>query len=498
MGIRLSNIQKSFGDNSVLRGISLTIEPGEIVALAGENGAGKSTLMKILSGALHPDSGQILVDEQPVTFHTPQDAMAYNIRMIYQEMNLIRDLTVAENLFLVDEKKKYGRLLTSKKKMIADARAFLGEMGLNIDPSVPVSNLAVAEQQMVEISKSLVKEVKLLIMDEPTAALNKEETDQLFDQIRRLKQKGISVIYISHRIDEIFQLADRIVVLRDGQLVLEESISNVTQDQIVTSMVGKQLENFYPKEHNADSSITQFEVKGLTREPYFRDVSFHIAKGEVLGVSGLLGSGKTELLKALFGDLKVDSGTMAVNGKTIKVKKPMEAIKQGISYLTADRKQEGLIMDLSIYHNLSLSSLKQFIGGLGLVNRKKEQQVSDQFIEQVNVKASSPHLTVRSLSGGNQQKVVFGRWMMTHPIVFIMEEPTRGVDVGAKSEIYRVMNDLTEQGISILMVSSDIPELVAMSDRVIVLREGQMIQELNGESITQHNILHYALRGEVQ
>lgn len=498
MGIRLSNIQKSFGDNSVLRGISLTIEPGEIVALAGENGAGKSTLMKILSGALHPDSGQILVDEQPVTFHTPQDAMAYNIRMIYQEMNLIRDLTVAENLFLVDEKKKYGRLLTSKKKMIADARAFLGEMGLNIDPSVPVSNLAVAEQQMVEISKSLVKEVKLLIMDEPTAALNKEETDQLFDQIRRLKQKGISVIYISHRIDEIFQLADRIVVLRDGQLVLEESIANVTQDQIVTSMVGKQLENFYPKEHNADSSITQFEVKGLTREPYFRDVSFHIAKGEVLGVSGLLGSGKTELLKALFGDLKVDSGTMAVNGKIIKVKKPMEAIKQGISYLTADRKQEGLIMDLSIYHNLSLSSLKQFIGGLGLVNRKKEQQVSDQFIEQVNVKASSPHLTVRSLSGGNQQKVVFGRWMMTHPIVFIMEEPTRGVDVGAKSEIYRVMNDLTEQGISILMVSSDIPELVAMSDRVIVLREGQMIQELNGESITQHNILHYALRGEVQ
>lgn len=498
MGIRLSNIQKSFGDNSVLRGISLTIEPGEIVALAGENGAGKSTLMKILSGALHPDSGQILVDEQPVTFHTPQDAMAYNIRMIYQEMNLIRDLTVAENLFLVDEKKKYGRLLTSKKKMIADARAFLGEMGLNIDPSVPVSNLAVAEQQMVEISKSLVKEVKLLIMDEPTAALNKEETDQLFDQIRRLKQKGISVIYISHRIDEIFQLADRIVVLRDGQLVLEESIADVTQDQIVTSMVGKQLENFYPKEHNADSSITQFEVKGLTREPYFRDVSFHIAKGEVLGVSGLLGSGKTELLKALFGDLKVDSGTMAVNGKTIKVKKPMEAIKQGISYLTADRKQEGLIMDLSIYHNLSLSSLKQFIGGLGLVNRKKEQQVSDQFIEQVNVKASSPHLTVRSLSGGNQQKVVFGRWMMTHPIVFIMEEPTRGVDVGAKSEIYRVMNDLTEQGISILMVSSDIPELVAMSDRVIVLREGQMIQELNGESITQHNILHYALRGEVQ
>lgn len=498
MGIRLSNIQKSFGDNSVLRGISLTIEPGEIVALAGENGAGKSTLMKILSGALHPDSGQILVDEQPVTFHTPQDAMAYNIRMIYQEMNLIRDLTVAENLFLVDEKKKYGRLLTSKKKMIADARAFLGEMGLNIDPSVPVSNLAVAEQQMVEISKSLVKEVKLLIMDEPTAALNKEETDQLFDQIRRLKQKGISVIYISHRIDEIFQLADRIVVLRDGQLVLEESIANVTQDQIVTSMVGKQLENFYPKEHNADSSITQFEVKGLTREPYFRDVSFHIAKGEVLGVSGLLGSGKTELLKALFGDLKVDSGTMAVNGKTIKIKKPMEAIKQGISYLTADRKQEGLIMDLSIYHNLSLSSLKQFIGGLGLVNRKKEQKVSDQFIEQVNVKASSPHLTVRSLSGGNQQKVVFGRWMMTHPIVFIMEEPTRGVDVGAKSEIYRVMNDLTEQGISILMVSSDIPELVAMSDRVIVLREGQMIQELNGESITQHNILHYALRGEVQ
>jgi len=495
MSIRLEQIQKSFGDNDVLKGISLTIEPGEVVALAGENGAGKSTLMKILSGALRPDSGQIYVDEQQVTFHTPQDAMAYNIRMIYQEMNLMRDLTVAENLYLVDEKKRYGKFLSNKKRMLADAKAFLADMGLEINPRVPVSQLAVAEQQMVEISKSLVKEVKLLIMDEPTAALNKEETDRLFDQIRRLKNKGISVIYISHRLDEIFELADRIVDLRDGQLVLEAPIGQVDQKQIVTSMVGKQVDNFYPKELNTDPSVNRFIVKGLTKNPYFKDISFHISKGEVLGIAGLLGSGKTELLKALFGDLKLDAGEMIVDGKGIKLNRPMNAIKQGIAYLTADRKQEGLIMDLSIYNNLSLSSLKQFSGGFGLVNRKKEQKVSDEFIQQVNVKAASPHISVRSLSGGNQQKVVFGRWMMTGPKVFIMEEPTLGVDVGAKSEIYRVINYLTQQGISVLLVSSDIPELVAMSDRVIVLREGSVIQELTGDSITQHNILHYALRG---
>ncbi|MED1204191.1 sugar ABC transporter ATP-binding protein [Heyndrickxia acidicola] len=497
MGVRLSNIQKSFGDNRVLRGISLNIEPGEVIALAGENGAGKSTLMKILSGALQPDSGQILVDETPVSFHTPQDAMAYNIRMIYQEMNLLRDLTVAENLFLVDETKKYGAFISNKRKMVEDAKVFLKEMGLEIDPKIPVAKLAVAEQQMVEISKSLVKEVKVLIMDEPTAALNKEETDRLFEQIRRLKQKGISIIYISHRMDEIFELSDRIVVLRDGQLVLEEAIEKVEQKQIVTSMVGKQLDNFYPKEHNVNSSQIRLKVEGLTKVPYFQSVSFDISKGEVLGVAGLLGSGKTELLKALFGELKLDDGSISIDGIRIKINSPIESIKQGIAYLTADRKQEGLIMDLSIYHNLSLSSLKQFSNPFGLVNRKKEQKAADEFIQRVNVKAASPNITVRRLSGGNQQKVVFGRWMMTQPKVFIMEEPTRGVDVGAKSEIYRTINFLTKQGISVLLVSSDIPELVAMSDRVVVLREGHLIQELSGDSITQHNILHYSLRGAV-
>ncbi|WP_412733835.1 sugar ABC transporter ATP-binding protein [Heyndrickxia acidicola] len=334
-------------------------------------------------------------------------------------------------------------------------------------------------------------------MDEPTAALNKEETDRLFEQIRRLKQKGISIIYISHRMDEIFELSDRIVVLRDGQLVLEEAIEKVEQKQIVTSMVGKQLDNFYPKEHNVNSSQIRLKVEGLTKVPYFQSVSFDISKGEVLGVAGLLGSGKTELLKALFGELKLDDGSISIDGIRIKINSPIESIKQGIAYLTADRKQEGLIMDLSIYHNLSLSSLKQFSNPFGLVNRKKEQKAADEFIQRVNVKAASPNITVRRLSGGNQQKVVFGRWMMTQPKVFIMEEPTRGVDVGAKSEIYRTINFLTKQGISVLLVSSDIPELVAMSDRVVVLREGHLIQELSGDSITQHNILHYSLRGAV-
>jgi ribose transport system ATP-binding protein len=497
LDIHLKGIYKSFDSNEVLKGIDLSVHGGEIVALAGENGAGKSTLMKILSGSLHPDSGHIEIDGKPVLIHEPHDAMNLGIRMIYQELNLIRDLSVAENLFLVDEGRQYGRFFSQKKKMIKDTSSFLEEMGLKIDPQTLVEKLNIAQQQMVEISKSLVKEVKLLIMDEPTAALNKEETDQLFKQIRQLKKRGISVIYISHRLEEIFELADRVVILRDGQVVLQEAIKNVNQEQLVTSMVGKQLVNFYPKERNTDKSHVRMQVKNLNKVPYFQDISFSVYKGEVLGISGLMGSGKSEILRALFGLMKPDTGSLELDGKVIHNRSPKTAIKQGVVFLTADRKEEGLILDMSIQENLTLASLNQFAKNAGIVDRKKEHANAKDLINSVKVKTASSQIAVRHLSGGNQQKVVFGKWMMTQPKLFIMEEPTRGVDVGAKSELYRLINELTSQGISIIMVSSDIPEIVAMSDRVIVLRKGKQVQELEGEEITQHNILHASIRGAV-
>ncbi len=498
LNIRLRGIKKSFEDNVVLNGVDLEVQSGEIVALAGENGAGKSTLMKIISGALSPDSGQMFIDNKPVTFHRVQDAMGYRIRMIYQELNLIRDLSVAENLYLVDEDHQYGNLIVKKRKMVDDAKTFLKKIGLDMDPRVTVRQLNIAEQQMVEISKSLVKEVKLLIMDEPTAALNREESERLFEQIRKLKQQGISIIYISHRLEEITSIADRVVILRDGQVVLADAIHNVTQSQLVTAMVGQQLENFYPKEHNARLDEIKFQVIGLTKEPFFEDVSFAIKNGEVLGVAGLMGSGKSEMLRCLFGDMKLGRGEIHLEGKKIRIRRPIDAIKQGLVFLTADRKQEGLFMDMSVFDNLSLSTLGKFIRFVGIINRRKEQRVTADLSSRLRVKARSERMAVRHLSGGNQQKVVLGKWIMTEPKIFMMEEPTRGVDVGAKSEIYRLMNELTKQGISILLVSSDVPELVAMSDRVIVMREGRIIKELDEESITQHDILHYSLRGAVQ
>ena len=497
MKISLKDICKSFESNMVLRGVNLSTESGEIIAIAGENGAGKSTLMKILSGALLLDSGEIIIDGKPVNFHCPQDAMDYGIRMIYQETNLIRELSVAENMFLLDEKHNYGRILVDGKKMRSDAKQFLGNLGIEIDPDVTVSKLSIAEQQLIEISKMLVKEAKLLIMDEPTAALNKEETGRLFEQIRKLKEKRIIVIYITHHLEEIFELADRVAILRDGQVVLLKDTKDVDQGQLVLGMVGKQIDNFYPKERNVDPKVVSFEVSKLTKEPYFSDVSFQVHRGEVLGIGGLMGSGKSELLHCMFGNMDVNKGEILVDGRVVRIHRPTDAIANNIGFLTADRKQQGLIMDMSIIQNLSIISLKNFVQTFGYINQKRERSETGKYMKQVNIKASNPELTVRHLSGGNQQKVVFGKWMMTKPKIFIMEEPTRGVDIGAKTEIYCLINELTRMGISVILVTSDIPELVAMSDRVIIFRSGKIVKDLEGDSITQHNILNYSMRGEL-
>lgn len=480
----------------VLRGINLTAENGEIIAIAGENGAGKSTLMKILSGAYSMDSGKILIDDSEVNFHCPQDSMVCGISMIYQETNLIRDLTVAENIFLVD--KKFGNVFVDRKKLFADTAKVLKDMGLNINPESMVGDLSIAEQQLIEITKSLVKDVKLLIMDEPTAALNKKETTQLFEQIRKLKAKGITVFYITHHLDEIFELADRVEVFRDGQVVLSKKIGEVDQAQIVASMVGKQIENFFPKEQNVDYDTVTFEVKGMSCPRRFSDVSFQVHKGEVLGLGGLMGSGNADVLRGLYGDLACSVGTVILNGKEIHVRKPADAIANNIGFLTSDRKTEGLLMQMSIIHNLSFVSLKDFVKKCGYIAQNEECREGKEFMKKVNIHTKDPNTAAQDLSGGNQQKIVFGKWMMTKPAVFMMDEPTRGIDVAAKTEIYNLINSLTKEGVSIIMVSSDIPELVAMSDRVLVFREGNIVKELTGEAISQQNILDYSMREDLK
>jgi len=499
MNITLKDIWKSFGQNVVLAGVSLSLRDGEIVAIAGENGAGKSTLMKIIAGAEMMDRGQISIDDTVVHFRSPQDAMAYKISMIYQEMDLVPALTVAENMFLVDRDHKYGAFFSDRKAMAKDTRGFLDRMGLSIDPRVEVSSLNVAEQQLVEICKSLVKDTRLLIMDEPTAALNQEETNTLFDQIRRLRDAGMTVIYITHRIEEIFELADRVAILRDGQVTLEKPTSDVTQDELVRAMVGKQIENFYPKEHNSDPTSVVLEVTNLTNdEAGFHDVSFQVHKGEVLGLYGRMGSGPSGVIRQLFGDLPKGTGEARLSGADYDLpQNPRRAIHDGLGFLTADRKKEGLSMDMSISSNLSLVALKQFVGAFGTVKTRKERAMTSQYMQTVDVKAHDQAVEVRHLSGGNQQKVVFGKWMMAHPKLFIMEEPTRGVDVGAKTEIYRLINDLTRSGVSLLLVTSDIPEMVAMADRVLVFRDGTIVQSLSGNDITQRNLLDYSLRSDL-
>ena len=494
MQIEMKGIDKSFGSNQVLKDAGFVLADGEVHALMGENGAGKSTLMKILTGVYTKDAGTIYVDGREVNYKNLQEAEKAGIVFIYQELNVLYDLTVEENLFIGKEiKGKFG--FCNQKAMRKKAEEALGRLGVHISPAEVMSNLSVGQQQMIEICKALMVDAKVIIMDEPTAALTQSETLVLFDVIRSLKKQGISIVYISHRMEEIFELCDRISVLRDGTYIGTKNIPETNMNEIVKMMIGREIGERYPV-RNCKIGDTVLKVKDLTSSGVFHNVSFGVKAGEVLGVSGLMGAGRTEIMQAIFGNLHCDSGSIEINGKEVHIKSPIQAMKCGIGFITEDRKVEGLMLEESIEKNIALANLPR-VSNHHVMDRKKEDDLVKKGIEELHIKCFGPDHECNNLSGGNQQKVVFAKWIYTDPKILILDEPTRGVDIGAKKEIYTIINELAAKGVAIIMVSSELPEVLGMSDRIMVVREGEVRGIIGREEANQENIMTLATGGTI-
>lgn len=494
MQIKMHGIDKSFGGNAVLKSAGFLLDHGETHALMGENGAGKSTLMKILTGVYTKDAGTVTVDGREVCYKNPQEAEKAGIVFIHQELNVLFDLTVEENMFLGKEiKKAFG--VCDRKAMREEVRRILDRLGVNIDPGQRMNELSVGQQQMIEIAKALMVDAKVIIMDEPTAALTQSETTVLFQVINSLKQKGVSIVYISHRMEEIFELCDRITILRDGSYIGTKKISETDMNDVVKMMIGREIGERYPL-RNAKTGGVAFEVKGLSCPGVFENVSFQVHAGEVLGVSGLMGAGRTEIMQAIFGNMPHVTGEIYLDGKQIQNHSPLEAMKNGIGFITEDRKVEGLMLEESIQKNISIANLGR-ISKSGVLQKGAEDELVKRGIEELHIKCFGPQHECSNLSGGNQQKVVFAKWIYTNPKVLILDEPTRGVDIGAKKEIYSIINELAEKGVAIIMVSSELPEVLGMSDRIMVVQEGHVRGILHKEDADQENIMILATGGEL-
>lgn len=495
MQIEMKGIDKSFGTNQVLKDAGFVLGDGEVHALMGENGAGKSTLMKILTGVYTKDAGQVFVDGKEVDYKNPQEAEKAGIVFIHQELNVLFDLTVEENLFIGKEIKK-GFGICDQKAMRKKAEEALKNLGVSISPKEVMSNLSVGQQQMIEICKALMVDAKVIIMDEPTAALTQSETKVLFEVIQNLRKKGVSMVYISHRMEEIFELCDRISVLRDGTYVGTKNIPETNMNEIVKLMIGREIGERYPgRETKIGEEVLR--VEGLTKQGVFQDVNFEVHAGEVLGVSGLMGAGRTEIMQAIFGNLPFESGKVSINGKEVKIKSPQEAIRYGIGFITEDRKTEGLLLEKSIEENVALTNLGSISKSGGVMVKSKEQELSKRAIDELHIRCFGPQHECNNLSGGNQQKVVFAKWIYTDPKILILDEPTRGVDIGAKKEIYTIINQLAAKGVAIIMVSSELPEVLGMSDRIMVVREGVVRGIINKEEANQENVMTLATGGTI-
>lgn len=494
MQIEMKGIDKAFGTNQVLKDAGFVLGDGEVHALMGENGAGKSTLMKILTGVYTKDKGTVLVNGTEVCYKNPQEAERAGIVFIHQELNVLFDLTVEENLFMGKEiKNKFG--LCNQKAMRKKAAEALERLGVKIDPAEVMSNLSVGQQQMIEICKALMVDAKVIIMDEPTAALTQSETDVLFEVIKSLRKAGVSIVYISHRMEEIFELCDRISVLRDGTYVGTRKIAETNMNEIVKLMIGREIGERYP-ERNCKIGRPMLKADGLTKKGVFRDVSFEVRAGEVLGVSGLMGAGRTEIMQAIFGNLPYDSGKIEIEGKEVKIKSPIQAIEQGIGFITEDRKVEGLMLEESIEKNIALANLSS-VSKNSVIDKKKEKELVKRGIDELHIRCFGPGHECNNLSGGNQQKVVFAKWVYTNPKILILDEPTRGVDIGAKKEIYNIINELAAKGVAIIMVSSELPEVLGMSDRIMVVREGLVRGVISKEEAGQENVMTLATGGTI-
>lgn len=488
--LQLSGINKYFPGVHALKDAQFDVRRGEVHALIGENGAGKSTMIKTISGVYRPDTGTITLDQQQVSFANPREAQQAGIATIYQELGLYPELSVAENIFMGHAPtKKRGFFHTIDwEGMEAQAQARLAELNIdNLDVQAKVGTLNVGNRQRVEIAKALSLNAQILIMDEPTAALTESDVEQLFSIVRLLRERGVSIIYISHRLNEVFELADRVTVLRDGEYIGTQAVQDTSEAELISMMVGRTIDNLFPKQPAKIGEVV-LEVRSLSRPPLTRDISFSVRAGEIVGMAGLVGSGRSETAQVIFGVLPAESGTILLNGEVVSIQRPSQAVEYGIGYVPEDRGQQGLVKEMTIRENTSMAVLKT-VSQNTFVNRAKERLLASHSIKQLSIRATGPEQIVNKLSGGNQQKVVVSKWLASNPKLLIMDEPTRGVDVGAKSEIHRLMSQLAaEEGLAILMISSELPEILGMSDRILVMREGQLVGEFTRAEATQERI----------
>jgi rhamnose transport system ATP-binding protein len=487
--LELHNISKSFPGVQAVADVNFSLYPGEVHALIGENGAGKSTLIKIMTGIYAPDQGEILLDGKPVHIRNSMEAQALGIAAIYQEPMVFPDLNVAENIFISHADRgpvvRWG-------KMYKDAREILAKLDVRLDVRQPARGLTLAAQQAVEIAKAISLDVRVLIMDEPTASLSAHEVAQLFRIVNTLRSRGVAILFIGHRLEEVFQIADRITVLRDGRWISSAPCAQVTTEQVIRDMVGRQVEDFFAKSA-AQRGDLLMSVRSLAREATFSDLTFDVYKGEVLGFAGLVGARRTDVALALFGINPANQGEIVFEGQRVKIHSPEQAMRLGIAYVTEDRRQLGLVLSMSVITNITLPTLPRYLNGLGLIRRDEEAAVAQTYQERLSIRTSSLDGEVGKLSGGNQQKVVLSKWLNAQPKLLILDEPTRGIDVRTKAEVHHIINDLAAQGLAIILISSDLPEVLAMSDRVLVMREGRQMGIFERAQATQETIMTAAM-----
>jgi rhamnose transport system ATP-binding protein len=487
--LELRGITKTYGGVHALSNVSFGIRPRTVHALVGENGAGKSTLVKILTGVIQPDEGTLLIDGEARRIADPQTAHKLGIVAMYQEPTVFQDLSVAENVF-AGRHPRSGLGTVAWRQLRSDASRILDELGVDFGPDTPVRGLGVADRQLLEIAKALTSSARLLIMDEPTAALSPHEADHLFATVRRLRDRGVVIVFISHRLEEVTAIADTVTVLRDGGHVATRPAGELPHDEIIRLMVGRSLDALFPKEP-AEIGDVVFKAEGLTRRGVFSDVSFELRRGEIVGLAGFVGSGRTEVAQAIFGIDSLDSGTVAIEGRRFRPRSPRVALRRGLAYLPEDRLNQGLVQPMSIAQNTSMAVLPALTPG-GVLRPRRERALARRFMEQLRIRATSVAQVVRSLSGGNQQKVVLSKWLAANPRILILDEPTHGVDVGTKAEVHRTISGLAAQGLTILLISSELLEVLGMSDRILVMREGRLVAELSREEATQERVIQAA------